>query len=208
LVEAGRVSVNGKLAAGPATNIEPEIDTVTLDGTVVEQKEKVYYAVNKPGGYTCSRDDIHADRLITSLVPKDPPVWPVGRLDRDTNGLILLTNDGELTQKLTHPSYGKEKEYLLTVDSPFSPDQFGEARAGVVLADGFLQPDHFEPAGGKTYRIVIHEGRKRVIRRFAAYFGKNVRRLERIRLAGIKLDDLEEGGYRQLSSAEISELLS
>lgn len=206
LVEEGRVFVNGKPADRPATNIDQTVDIVTFDGGVVKPKEKVYYAVNKPAGYTCSRDDQHADRLVTKLVPKDPPVWPVGRLDRETSGLILLTNDGELTQRLTHPSYEKEKEYLLTTDSPFSRDEFGEAKAGVTLDDGLLKPDLIEPAGGKTYRVVIHEGRKRLIRRFAAYFGKNVRKLERIRIAGLELGDLEEGDYRTLSDEEASAL--
>ncbi|MFA5866416.1 MAG: pseudouridine synthase [Actinomycetota bacterium] len=208
LIEQGRVSVNGQTALTPATNIDQAVDKVTFDGVVVAPKGKIYYAVNKPAGYTSSRDDKHADRLVTRLVPNDPPVWPVGRLDRDTSGLILLTNDGELTQRLTHPSYGKEKEYLLTTDTAFSNDELSEARAGVVLEDGLLKPDFIEPAGGKNYRVVIHEGRKRVVRRFAAYFGKSVRRLERIRIAGLKLDDLEEGDYRSLTAEETSSLLS
>ncbi len=208
LIEQGRVSVNGIGVLTPATDIDQAVDRITLDGVVVTPKEKVYYAVNKPTGYTSSRDDKHADRLVTWLVPKDPPVWPVGRLDRDTSGLIVLTNDGELTQRLTHPSYEKEKEYLLTTDTAFSNDELSEARAGVVLVDGLLKPDLIEPAGGKTYRIVIHEGRKRIVRRLAAYFGKSVRRLERIRIAGLKLDDLDEGGYRSLSAEEKSSLQS
>ncbi len=208
LIEQGGVSVNGKPVTAPATNVEQGIDTVTVNGAVVEPREKVYYAVNKPAGYTCSRDDKHADRLVTQLVPKDPPVWPVGRLDRETSGLILLTNDGELTQRLTHPSYEKEKEYLLTTDSPFSKDELAEARAGVTLEDGLLKPDVIESAGGKTYRVIIHEGRKRVVRRFAAYFGKSVRGLERIRLAGLGLGDLEEGDYRSLTAEETSALLA
>jgi 23S rRNA pseudouridine2605 synthase len=208
LVEQGRVSVNGNPADKPSINVDQAVDTVAFDGVVVEPKEKVYYLVNKPVGYTCSRDDKHADHLITELVPKNPPVWPVGRLDRDTSGLIIMTNDGNLTQKLTHPGYAREKEYLLNTDTSFTLDEMGEARAGVALEDGQLIPDLFEPAGGQTYRIVIHEGRKRIVRRFAAYFGKKTRRLERVRIADLVLGDLAEGDYRSLSAGEISSLLS
>lgn len=208
LIAQGRVSVNGKPVTASAINVDQGADKVRVDGAVVTPKEKVYYAVNKPAGYTCSRDDKHADRLVTQLAPKDPPVWPVGRLDRETSGLILLSNDGELTQRLTHPSFEKEKEYLLTTDSLFSQDELAEAKAGVILEDGSFKPDLIETAGGKTYRVIIHEGRKRVIRRFAAYFGKNVRGLKRTRVAGLALGDLEEGDYRSLTREETAALLS
>lgn len=207
-IAAGRVSVNGTVIDRPATDIDPASDIVQLDGRQVKQKEKAYYAVNKPAGYTCSRDDTHAEHLVTELVPSDPPVWPVGRLDRETSGLIILTNDGDLTQRLTHPSYEKEKEYVLTTDSAFTRDEIAEARAGVVLDDGNFVPDQITPAGGKSYRIVIHEGRKRLIRRFAAYFGKRVRQLQRIRIAKLELAGIASGEYRVLTPEEALSLLS
>lgn len=206
LVASGVVAVNGSAVTDPAFGVDPDSDTITVEGRPAVPREHVYYALNKPVGYTSSREDKHAEQLVTQLVPSDPPVWPVGRLDRDTSGLLLMTNDGALTQTLTHPSFAKEKEYLLTTDTHFTPDQMAEARAGVVLADGPLVPDAFQPAGGKTTRIVIHEGRKRVVRRFAAYFGKKTIRLVRVRIGDLALGDLEEGDYRVLTAAEIASL--
>lgn len=208
LIADGKVKVNGAKIESPATDINPEKDIVELNGHQVAEREKVYYAVNKPTGYTCSREDRHADYLVNELVPADPPVWPAGRLDKETSGLIILTNDGDLTQRLTHPSYEKEKEYILTTDSAFTLDELSEARAGVILDDGYFAPDRIEPAGGKSYRIVVHEGRKRLIRRFAAYFGKRARQLERIRIAGLELTGIETGEYRILSKDEAASLVS
>jgi pseudouridine synthase len=207
VISAGRVSVNGAVAISPAIDVDPQKDVVLIDGRRAEPRAKVYYAVNKPTGYTSSRDDKHAEFLVTELVPADPPVWPAGRLDRETSGLIVLTNDGDLTQRLTHPSFEKEKEYMLTTDSAFTLDQLGEARAGVVLDDGDFAPDLIEPAGGGAYRIVVHEGRKRLIRRFAAYFGKGVRRLERVRISRLTLQGIEPGEYRKLSKDEANSLI-
>ncbi len=204
IIDDGHVTVNGERIISAATNVDPDCDEVAVRGTLVKPLEHVYYATNKPAGYICSRDDRHAKLLVTGLVPADPPVWPVGRLDRDTTGLIILTNDGELTQVLTHPSFQKEKEYLLTTDTYFTPDQMSEARAGVPLEDGMLVPDAFESAGGKTYRIVIHEGRKRIIRRFAAYFGKKTAKLARTRIGGVDLGDLPLGDYRPLTEDEVN----
>jgi 23S rRNA pseudouridine2605 synthase len=172
MIEQGLVAVNGAMVKKPATEIDPAKDKVTAEGRPIEVRERVYYIIYKPKGYTSSRGDKHADKLVTELVPDDPPVWPVGRLDRDTTGLLMLTNDGDLTQRLTHPSYRKEKEYLLSTDTRFSDDELSEARAGVPLVDGMFIPDLIEPAGGKSYRVIIHEGRNRLLRRFAAYFGK------------------------------------
>jgi 23S rRNA pseudouridine2605 synthase len=206
IVRRGVVKVNAEVILDPAFGVDPEQDAVTVKNVPAMPREHVYYALHKPIGYTSSRGDKHAERLVTELVPADPPVWPVGRLDRDTSGLLIMTNDGALTQTLTHPSYAKEKEYLLTTDTRFTLDQLAEARAGVVLADGPLAPDRIEEAGGKTYRIVIHEGRKRVVRRFAAYFGKKTIKLVRVRIDGLELDDLPDGDYRILTPSEIAAL--
>lgn len=206
VVQSGVVAVNGDVKTDPAFDVDPGVDNVTVGGQPAVPRELVYYALHKPVGYTSSRDDKHAEHLVTELVPVDPPVWPVGRLDRNTSGLLIMTNDGRLTQRLTHPSFEKEKEYLLTTDTLFSPDQAAEARAGVVLEDGPLVPDLFEAAGGKTYRLVIHEGRKRIVRRFAASFGKKTTKLVRTRIGALRLDELPEGDYRQLTSDEVMAL--
>lgn len=206
IIDDGHVTVNGVRVMDPALDVDPDKDEVLVGGEPAKPTELVYYALNKPVGYTSSREDKHAKLLVNELVPSRPPVWSVGRLDRDTSGLLIMTNDGALTQILTHPSYEKEKEYLLTTDTHFTDDQASEARAGVPLEDGMIIPEAFEPVGGKTYRVVIHEGRNRIIRRFAAYFGKKTTKLSRTRVAGIELGDLESGDYRVLTPAEIKTL--
>jgi 23S rRNA pseudouridine2605 synthase len=206
IIDDGHVTVNGEKVADPAMDVDPDKDEVLVKGIPAKPSELVYYALNKPAGYTCSRDDKHAKLLVNQLVPAHPPVWSVGRLDRDTSGLIVMTNDGALTQILTHPSYEKEKEYLLTTDTRFTDDQISEARAGVPLEDGMIVPEAFDPVGGKTYRIVVHEGRNRLIRRFAAYFGKKTTKLSRTRIAGLDIGELESGDYRPLTPEELKSL--
>lgn len=206
LVKDSRVSINGNIVTDLATRIDPAADEVTVDDEPVTPRELVYYLLNKPTGYTCSRSDAHAEKLVTELVPSDPPVWPVGRLDRETTGLIILTNDGELTQRLTHPSRLKRKEYILQTDRPLSAEQVLKAQTGIILEDGPVSPDEFEVLKPGLYRIAIHEGRKRILRRLAAFFGRKVVSLERTALDVLRLDDLKPGHNRELTGTEIAAL--
>ena len=206
LIKDGRVSVNGETITDLAIRIDPVVDEVAFDGKTVKQRELVYYLLNKPVGYTCSRSDTHADKLVTELVPGNPPVWPVGRLDRETTGLIILTNDGDLTQALTHPSRLKRKEYILQTDRPLSAEQVLQAQTRVILEDGPLSPDELEVLETGRYRIAIHEGRKRIIRRLAAFFGRRVVSLERTAVDTLRLSDLKPGRYRELTGTEVATL--
>jgi len=206
LISDGHVFVNEKVVVDVATEVEPNKDVVILNGRVVEKKPLVYYLLNKPIGYTTSRADSHAEHLITDLLPKEPPVWPVGRLDKNTSGLIILTNDGDLTQSLTHPKYMKEKEYLLETNEELSTDNLENIRGGVLLADGFIKPDLFIRMNNRKYKIVLHEGRNRIVRRLIAHFGKKVVLLERVRVASVSLGGLQSGKFRKLSKEEVMEL--
>lgn len=208
LINQGRVKVNDSQVASLGLSVDPRTDVVTVDGKIAEPRELVYYLLNKPVGFTTTRADRFAARVITELVADDPPVWPVGRLDRETSGLIILTNDGELTERLTHPSYQKEKEYLVTTESPLTKDEITMIRRGVTLEDGMIVPDAFERVGDKTYRIIVHEGRKRLIRRIIAHIRANLVKLERIRIGSLVLGDVAPGDWRPLTSEEKELLLT
>jgi 23S rRNA pseudouridine2605 synthase len=203
LVKQGLVSVNGKKITNPAVRINPEKDKVAYRGKILAMENKVYYLLNKPLGYTCTAQDPHAKKLIVALVPKEPKVWPVGRLDKMTSGLIVMTNDGDLTLKLTHPRYEMEKEYELSANHSLSPAEIKTIQKGVSLEDGFIRPDRFEQIGPNRYRITIHSGKKRVVRRIIEKVGKSVVKLKRIRAASLVLGDLPAGKWRRLSEKEI-----
>jgi 23S rRNA pseudouridine2605 synthase len=207
LVKQGLVSVNGKKMVNVAKRIDPKTDKIEFDGKPVVLPELFYYMLNKPAGYTSTTEDKHADKLITDLVPKIPKVWPVGRLDKYTTGLILLTNDGDLTQKLTHPRYEVEKEYEITASLPLTEQEVSAVQRGVKLVDGFIKPDRFEALGENRYRIIIHSGKKHVVRRIIEKIGKTVIDLKRLRVGSLLLGDLPAGKWRKLESAEIKIIL-
>ena len=206
LVKQGLVSVNGKISADPALRVNPKTDRILYRGKPLSPAQKVYYLLNKPVGYTCTVQDSHAEKLVGELVPAEPRVWPVGRLDKMTSGLLILTNDGDLALSLTHPRYRVEKEYEITADFPLTEDEIAAVQKGVSLEDGFIRPDRFEKIGGKRYRIVIHSGKKRVVRRIVEKIGKSVAQLKRTRVGSLELQNLPLGKWRRLSPAEIKKL--
>lgn len=196
LVTQGLVFVNGKKMTNVAARIDPKNDKVEFDGKSVTLPTLVYYLLNKPPGYTSTTEDKHAEKLIIDLVPKEPKVWPVGRLDKYTTGLIFLTNNGDLTQKLTHPSYQIEKEYEITANEPLTTHEIAMVQRGVRLEDGFIKPDRFEAISGNKYRIVIHSGKKHIVRRIIEKIGKNVIDLKRLRIGSVLLGQLESGKWQ------------
>lgn len=197
--------VAGKTVNDVATNVTGA-EKIEVDGKTVTPNHLVYYLLNKPVGYTCSLFDPHAKKLATELVPKVPPVWPVGRLDRDTSGLILFTNDGELTNRLTHPKFKKEKEYILTVDRPLSVTEVSQMRKGIELEDGHFKPDRFSELSAGKYLMTVHEGRNRLIRRSIEHFGKQIMHLERTRIGKVTLTGISGGEHRQLTKEELTSL--
>jgi 23S rRNA pseudouridine2605 synthase len=166
----------------------------------------VYYLVNKPAGVVSTVSDPRGRPIVISLVPPDPRVHPVGRLDTATEGLLILTNDGDLTHRLTHPSFGVEKEYLAQVIGTPRPGALRRLREGVDLDDGRTAPARVSAVGPDLLRITIHEGRNRQVRRMAEAVGHPVRRLVRTRIGPLRTGALKPGDWRELTQAEVREL--
>ncbi|NMC51745.1 rRNA pseudouridine synthase [Candidatus Kuenenbacteria bacterium] len=198
LIRRGEVRVNGRLAV-LGLKIDPQKDKIEANGQLIKPAEKkVYYLVNKPIGYTCTVKDIHAEKKVIDLVPPFPRVWPVGRLDRDSRGLIILTNDGDLTYKLTHPKFEHPKEYLVTLNKPITPELLLKLKQGVKLEEGLAKVDSMKQVSPTKLSITIHQGWKRQIRRMVEAGGYKVVDLVRVRIGKIKLGELKEGKYKEL----------
>jgi pseudouridine synthase len=210
VIAAGRVEVNGRVAA-LGDRVDPERDEVRVDGRRISVDPAMrYLALHKPRGVTTTLRDPHAERDLRRLLPGGPRVFPVGRLDRDTEGLLLLTNDGELAHRLAHPRHGVEKEYLAEVEGAPTDRQLARLRRGVALEDGVARPVAVRAAGrtgGRgAVRIVLAEGRKREVRRMLDAVGLPVRRLVRTRVGPIRLGRLRSGELRELDPAEVRAL--
>ena len=206
LIAAGRVTVNGDVAL-LGRRVDLENDRVEVDGVPVGVRpDLVYYVLNKPAGIVTTVSDTHGRRTVVDLVPAEPRVFPVGRLDTDTEGLLLLTNDGDLTHRLTHPSFGVEKEYLAEVEGSPSRAAIRQLREGVLLDDGMTSPAKASLQPPNVLTIVIHEGRNRQIRRMCEAIGHPVRRLVRTRVGPITARALKPGEWRELSQAEVRDL--
>jgi len=211
LIAAGRVTVNGEVAV-LGRRVDPAHDRIALDGVpVIVDATVVHWVLNKPAGYVTTAHDTHGRPTVLDLVPGEPRVFPVGRLDLDTEGLLLLTNDGELTELLTHPRHGVEKEYYAEVEGKPSPAAMRALRAGVELDDGPTQPARVkivqESGRGTTaLEIIVKEGRKRMVRRMCASVGHPVVRLARTRIGPLRDARLAPGTWRRLSTDEVRAL--
>ena len=206
LIAAGRVRVNGEVAA-LGTRANPEIDRIEVDGAVVGIRPGlVHYLLNKPAGVVTTASDPHGRPTVVGLVPAEPRVFPVGRLDADTEGLLLLTNDGELAHRLTHPSFGVDKEYLADVEGRPTRGALRRLREGVELDDGPTAPAKVSLVGDRLLRITIHEGRNRQVRRMCDAVGLPVRRLVRVRIGPIADRRLAPGAWRALAPDEVRAL--
>ena len=166
----------------------------------------VYYLLNKPTGVITTASDPQGRPTVVELVPTEPRVFPVGRLDADTEGLLLLTNDGELTNRLTHPSHGVEKEYLAEVDGELTAGELRRLRDGIELDDGLTAPAKVSQPSPGVLRITIHEGRNRQVRRMCAAVGHPVRRLVRVRIGPLRDAKLAPGEWRELRLDEVRQL--
>lgn len=202
LVNSGRVFVNGKKITELGQDIDPENDIVMVDGSVLELPEHKYYLLNKPTGYITTKEDPHAKKTIFDLLPDDPSLFAVGRLDKDSTGLLLVTNDGDFAQSLIHPTKKVEKEYLVMAKKEITDSDIQRMEAGIKLADGKTQPAKVKRISNNKIDIIITEGKNRQIRRMLTALQNEVKELTRIRVAGIKLD-IKEGRYRTLKKEEI-----
>jgi 23S rRNA pseudouridine2605 synthase len=207
LIAAGRVAVDGEVAT-LGQRVDLAHARVTLDGVpVVIASDVVHWLLNKPAGHVTTASDPQGRATVLDLVPSQPRVFPVGRLDRDTEGLIVMTNDGELAQLLTHPRHGVEKEYLAEVDGTPSAGALRRLRDGVVLDDGITQAARVQlvqrQGAQAALSITIHEGRKRQVRRMCEAVGHPVRRLVRVRIGPVTDRALRPGAWRALTPGEV-----
>lgn len=208
LIEAGRVTVNGEVAV-LGRRVDAEHDRVEIDGAPVGVRPGlVYYLVNKPVGVVTTMSDTHGRPTVAALVPDEPRVFPVGRLDADTEGLLLMTNDGELAHRLAHPSFGVDKEYLAHVDGVLSPGAIRRLRDGVELDDGLTAPAVVSQPDAGVVRLSIHEGRNRQVRRMCEAVGHPVRRLVRVRIGPLADRSLKPGEWRELTLQELHRLVA
>lgn len=206
LIADERVTVNGVVAT-LGDRVDPDQDEVTVDGVVVGVRPGlVHYVLNKPAGVVTTADDPQGRPTVIELVPSEPRVHPVGRLDLDTEGLLLLTNEGELTHRLTHPSFGVDKEYLAEVEGIPSRGALRRLREGVDLDDGRTAPARVSLLGDHLLRLTIHEGRNRQVRRMCEAVGHPVTRLVRTRIGPLTDRTLGPGEWRELTGAEVQEL--
>jgi 23S rRNA pseudouridine2605 synthase len=206
LIESGRVLINGEVAILGA-RVDPEEDRIEVDGVPIGVRSGlVYYLLNKPSGVITTASDTHGRPAVVELVPTEPRVFPVGRLDADTEGLLLLTNDGDLTHRLTHPSFGVEKEYLAEIEGSPTRGELRQLREGVELDDGMTAPAKVAVVGDGVLRLVIHEGRNRQVRRMCEAIGHPVRRLVRTRIGPLAERRLKPGEWRELTQDEVREL--
>lgn len=204
LVRAGRVQVNG--VPGELHTVVGRRDVVEVDGERVVRQPLAHVLLHKPAGVVTTARDPHGRRTVVELVPSEPRVVPVGRLDADTTGALLLTNDGDLAHRLAHPRYGVPKVYEAEVEGAPSRDALERLRTGVELEDGRTAPAHARRLGPRRIELTLHEGRKHQVKRMCEAVGLPVRRLHRSRYAGLDLARLEVGEWRELTSGEVAEL--
>lgn len=213
VIKAGAVSVNGIVVQSFNQLVDADKDTILYGGKPVQQQagKKTYLMINKPKGVVSTTSDKNAEKSIIDILPakyRNERLYPVGRLDKDSTGLILMTNDGDLTYKITHPRFEHEKEYLVQLASKLTSQDIQKFKRGVELFDvqtapAVIKQVKIEPY---NYSVIIHEGRKRQIRRMFGVLGYVVQELKRIRIGGLLLGDLAEGQCRELTPAEVRSL--
>jgi 23S rRNA pseudouridine2605 synthase len=223
LITAGRVAVNGEIVRELGAGADPDLDLITLDGQTLHRERLRYFAVDKPRGVLCAVSDDRGRPVVTGLLPLAvrERLYPAGRLDLDSEGLVLLTNDGELMQRVTHPGSGVDKEYEVTVGGRPADEELDRLRSGAEIGGRRLMPCRIEvlergaPEGGgpgreqrgyTRLRVVLHEGKKNQIRRMFSDAGHRVDRLVRTRIGPLTLERVPRGGVRELSGAEVEEL--
>jgi 23S rRNA pseudouridine2605 synthase len=210
LIQEGRVRVNGE--PGELNTVVGKRDVVEVDGERVAPQRLAYVLLNKPAGVVTTASDPHGRQTVVDLVPAEPRVVPVGRLDVDTTGALLLTNDGDLAHRLAHPRYGVPKVYEADVEGSPSPDELARLRAGIELEDGLTAPARVRIVGSSTrssrIELILHEGRRHQVKRMCEAVGHPVRQLHRIRYAELELGGLEPGHWRELEADEVSALRS
>ena len=212
IIAEGRVKVNGVVVTEMGTKVDPAQDTIEVDGEEIEKETKTYLKLHKPRGYVTTVNDPQGRQTVMDLIHGiDKRIYPVGRLDLDSSGLLLLTNDGDLTHKITHPSHELDKEYMVVVNGELSQEEINRFKNGIQLEEGKTSPAKIEMVNqdpkNTTYQVIIHEGMNRQIRRMFDRLGYEVVSLIRVRIGNISLGSLKPGEHRKLSSKELQDLL-
>ena len=208
LIAAGKIKINGQLVTVLGTKVA-EGDQVTYNGKLLKAERLKYVLINKPKNYITTVKDTHDRKTVIDLIEGacKERLYPVGRLDRDTTGLLLMTNDGDLTKRLTHPSFGVKKKYVIQLENSIHPDCLKEMKKGIQLEDGEVKYDEVKYGRQETDRtqliVTLHSGKNRIIRRTMEYFDKKLLHLDRIEFAGIKKNDLIRGKWRFLTPKEV-----
>lgn len=215
LISEGRVEVDGRVVVEQGLRVDPELAVIKVDGMRVQTRSSaIYLAVNKPRGMVSTMSDPQGRPCLSDLVGarREQRLFHVGRLDADSEGLLLLTNDGELAHRLSHPSFGVNKTYLAEVSGTIARDVGKTLRAGIALDDGLVKVDSFRVVGRARNKamveVVIHEGRKHIVRRMLLAVGLPVQRLIRTQIGPIRLGDLRPGKTRALQRSELAELFA
>ncbi len=209
-IQAGCVTVNGEVVTELGTKVNIFNDDVRFNGERLKGETKVYIVMNKPKGYVTSASDPHADKTVMDLI-KDCPtrVYPVGRLDKATTGVLMFTNDGEIAERLTHPSYDKKKIYQVALNRNLSQEDYDKILEGITLGDGFVRADALEfvdEGDHSKLGIEIHSGKNRIVRRIFESLGYTVKALDRVYFAGLTKKGLKKGAWRYLSENEVNML--
>lgn len=206
MIQAGVVTVNGEVVTELGTKVNVLKDEIKFNGETLKGETKVYIVMNKPKGYVTSASDAHADKLVMDLLKGcEYRVFPVGRLDKNTTGVLMLTNDGDIAEKLTHPSYDKKKIYQVILDHPVSEEDRDKILSGVTLNDGEVKADSLEYIDAEDHRkmgIEIHSGKNRIVRRIFESLGYDVKALDRVYFAGLTKKGLKKGEWRYLTDGE------
>lgn len=208
LILDGRVRVNGRRVASLPVLVDPRVDDITFDGRAVRVEPKAHYLLNKPKGVVCTQNDpARRKRAVDLLTDVRQRVYPVGRLDVDSEGLLLMTNDGELAARLTHPRYGVPKTYRARVSGRLTPEDLEKLRRGIWLSEGKTQPARvtavYRSREHSVLEVTLREGRNRQVRRMLVKLGHPVRELTRVRIGKLSLRGLGVGRFRQLTATEV-----
>ncbi|MGM0436696.1 MAG: pseudouridine synthase [Bacillota bacterium] len=211
IIKQGRVKVNGEIVTEMGVKVEPVVDEIEVDGNIISKEKKVYILLYKPLGYVTTVDDPRGRKTVLDLIDDvKQRIYPVGRLDYNTSGLLLLTNDGELTYVLTHPSYEIEKTYLVEAKGYVDDNKLEKLEKGIKLSDGMTAPGRIELKDRDSFTtkftLTIHEGRNRQVRRMCKKISNPVKNLERTKFANLNLKGLEPGDYRKLTTKELKKL--
>jgi 23S rRNA pseudouridine2605 synthase len=212
-IKSGRVTVNGEAVTGFNHPVDSQKDRIIVDGknVSIQSQKLIYIMMNKPAGIVTTVNDEFGRRTVLDLLPQEYKkyrLYPVGRLDKDSTGLLLLTNDGELANKLTHPRFEHEKEYAVGINLPMKAAEMRKLEKGIMLEDGMTYPAKINRLKGGDYSITIHEGRKHQVRRMFEAMGYTVKSLKRIRMGNLQLGSLAAGKVRELRRDEVEGLRS